>query len=193
MTTPALTNPTQTAATTPADAETRTSGVSTITLGPATASQVFTVPFITALTPMAPNKRLELRLDDAFARRVAFFESVQLLDLSFVAHILPGMARRFFWGIHSSTLTAAPASLLSCPIGGMDAGAQYGTIAVRGELPPDHPFGRELKAINPGTPSPDLFFHYSGGTTGGTTDDIMIRVTVTVKCSGTAPVSALSF
>jgi hypothetical protein len=180
-----------TPATTAPLAETDTSGVSTLTPPSAHGDTVFNVPFTGTLSGASPTLRLSLRSNADFLHRVEFFESVELLGMDFVARILPGAARQLRWGFDPYTRTNPRSELLDCPIGGMDCGASYNTIALSGSLPADHPFGRELKGANLGTPNPDLFLLYSGGNATGTGADIIVRINVRVRCAGHAPVAAI--
>jgi len=180
-----------TPATSAVAAETATAGVSTLTYAPAPSVSEFSVPFRVSMDGTAkPQVRLALRSNVEFRARTAFFESVELLGIDFVCRILPGSSRQIWWAFDAYNI-AFPTDLLACPIAGMDSGASYNTIAVTGTLPSDHPFGRQIKGANLGTPSPDLFLRYVGGQ-GQTTMDVIVRIDVRVRCSGNAPVSAIS-
>lgn len=154
-----------------------------------------TVPFCGTLTMSSPLFSFDPRdtAPDSLLSRCSFFESVHIEACSITGHLLAGSSRWIAaavtdqaWPINVSVL-----EVLKAPIGNFTQGAQYGGTNLTIELPPSHPFGREIKATYLGNKPPRFYFLYGGGTANSTSTDVYIRGTVTISWSGTAPVTGL--
>jgi hypothetical protein len=125
--------------------------------------------------------------------RCAFFESVHIESCTITGHMLAGSSRWLAAAITDREFSAdtSVATMLKAPVANFTQGAQYGGTNLTIDLPPSHPFGREIKAVAIGNRPPKFFVKYGGGTANSDNTDVYVRGTVTISWSGTAPVSGI--
>lgn len=87
----------------------------------------------------------------------SYFESAELVGLSVALTIVGG--EKVVVAVGVSTTSSAVTSLdtmLALPMCTMFSGSQVGQATGEFSLPPDHGFGREVKAVSVGNPDPVL-------------------------------------
>lgn len=165
-------------------------GPSALTVGSAPVRSSVTIPVVFEFSMAAPSLSFDPRSSAVFQAPFTLFESVHLESAEFTLWIYPGSGRRVQYAVSGSA--SAPANFLAAPLGGVFAGAAYNTTTNEVVLPPEHSFGRELKAVNVGNPSPCFHFVYAGGTAAATSVDVALRGNIRVSFSGFGIVPAIS-
>jgi hypothetical protein len=158
------------------------------------APRTITLPFVINGITMTQNTK-SVKFDRFGALpQFSMFESVRLLSASFTAIIMPGATKMLYYSIDERDAASDENMLaLTGPVAGIIPGAQYGVTIVEVPLPPDHSFGRELKATSLGNDTPTVHFLYRGGTPASTTQDITIRGVVELELGGVGVVRAVAF
>jgi len=141
-----------------------------------------TVPLFVRLTMAAPTQLINFRTQAALAQRYANYEFCELVSIKFEVTIGPGATRVAQWAYTTSDTT--PAHFQAESYAGQVNGHAHGAIKEVGELDPGHGFGRLLKGVNLGNPSPILHLNYSGGTAAATSADVWVKVWVTFAGRG---------
>jgi hypothetical protein len=172
-------------------AEVAVHGPSSMAVSAAPARTSFEIPFSVYLTGTDPKYRLNLRQDADFLGYFKMFESVQLESVVVSSTMLAGSTRRLLLAFTGSD--TPPTRFLSESVAAISCGAAYLAVLHDFVLPPSHPFGRELKTAVLGNPAPVLHVEYTGGSTGGTSEDVTLRIVVRVSVGGVGIITGSSF
>jgi hypothetical protein len=163
-------------------------GPSEIALHARSDSLTRTIPINFVLTAAAPNNNLRLREHTVFLAYFALFESVELLSATFTVYMTADTSHVVEWGISGTLATGT--SILTAPISGLIGGSDSGMVTSVISLPAQHPFGKELKALNLGNPDPVFHFHGLGAT--GTTRICQVLGSISVRASGHGIIPAIN-
>jgi hypothetical protein len=158
-------------------------GEVSLTLTAAPAESIFTLPFSCTLSGALPCGRINVRTDADITKAFELFESVVLMsaDFSMICH--PGDGRMISLGVGPVARTVE--GMTSCPLYAVEVATSMVPARLVFSLPPDHAFGREVKAAQLSNPCPVFHFGYEGASApDSTTPDVVVRGAFKFRASG---------
>jgi len=155
------------------------------------APSVFVIPFWFNLSGRTPLKTVNLCNNPALQHRIMLFESVTLLSATFDVHLSAGLGRRVMASV--TGLDSAPQTYMSgFPRLYLDGAQQIGVHREWG-LPSNHTYGREIRSIAVGNPTPRFHFCYVGGTPSSEHPDVTVHGVFEVLARGTGVPAPINF
>lgn len=149
---------------TPGRGEAASSGPSRRELPVGEAGTRVRLPFMAKLTHLLPRAAFSPRTSTSVQGLTKYFESAQVADIRLSVSIAGGDQIVVAVGVGTGAVT--PSSIdnfLALPLASVFTGKSDGLGSAEFSLPPDHGFGREVKALAVGNADPVLHIFVDGG------------------------------
>lgn len=135
---------------------------STLTLQASSSLDKVALTFVSMLSGNLPVLTFNLRSNTTFVTQMELFESVKLESFDWDVVLMPGSSARLYWCFDTVARPANAHHYLAKPFGGVFVGSEGASTPCKASLPSNHPFGRELKALNLGNKPPVFHFRLVG-------------------------------